>query len=221
MWGIVKRYRDSSEVMEIRALWEHGEETDWKNALAFYYRELNDEELVLDREMETLDVIKIKNMSVNEFYTFLHDKYFLWKYTAKNRLATTRKSLRKYIDENRLNELAMIQREIFAMDHNEIGECLETVSQIQGLGISGASGLLAILFPDEFGTVDQFVCKRLKEINLPEYEELTALDPQKQMKARDGAMLIEIMREKALELNQRFHTDFWTPRKIDMILWSV
>ena len=27
--------------------------------------------------------------------------------------------------------------------------------------------------------------------------------------------------EKANELNQRFDTDFWTPRKIDMVLWSI
>ena len=36
----------------------------------------------------------------------------------------------------------------------------------------------------------------------------------------DGVILVEIMREKAEELNRNFNTDFWTPRKIDMILWS-
>ena len=40
------------------------------------------------------------------------------------------------------------------------------------------------------------------------------------LKIKDGIMLIEIMKEKAKELNKRFHTDFWTPRKIDMVLWS-
>jgi hypothetical protein len=35
----------------------------------------------------------------------------------------------------------------------------------------------------------------------------------------DGVKLIEIMREKARELNIRFSTRLWTPRRIDMVLW--
>ncbi len=32
--------------------------------------------------------------------------------------------------------------------------------------------------------------------------------------------MISIMREKAQELNDIFGTHEWTPRKIDMILWT-
>ena len=38
----------------------------------------------------------IKDYTVEEFYNFLHDEFFVWKYTAKNRLATTRMNLQKY-----------------------------------------------------------------------------------------------------------------------------
>ncbi len=34
------------------------------------------------------------------------------------------------------------------------------------------------------------------------------------------AILISIYRQKANELNIKFNTNFWTPRKIDMILWA-
>jgi hypothetical protein len=36
----------------------------------------------------------------------------------------------------------------------------------------------------------------------------------------NGMVLINIMFRKAKENNEIFGTDFWTPRKIDMILWS-
>jgi hypothetical protein len=37
---------------------------------------------------------------------------------------------------------------------------------------------------------------------------------------KDALLLIEIMRRKATELNTLFHSDEWTPRKVDMILWD-
>jgi len=35
------------------------------------------------------------------------------------------------------------------------------------------------------------------------------------------ATAIDILRKKAAQLNELFHTDEWTPRKIDMILWTL
>ena len=37
---------------------------------------------------------------------------------------------------------------------------------------------------------------------------------------KNGVILISIYRQKANELNIKFNTNFWTPRKIDMILWA-
>jgi len=42
-----------------------------------------------------------------------------------------------------------------------------------------------------------------------------------QLKIKDAVILVEIMKNKAKELNIKFTTSFWTPRKIDMILWVV
>jgi hypothetical protein len=38
-------------------------------------------------------------------------------------------------------------------------------SQIRGLGTAGASGLLALMYPTHFGTVDQFVVKGLQQVD--------------------------------------------------------
>ena len=37
---------------------------------------------------------------------------------------------------------------------------------------------------------------------------------------KEGVLLIEIMQRKAVDLNQRFETDEWTPRKIDKAMWG-
>ncbi len=37
----------------------------------------------------------------------------------------------------------------------------------------------------------------------------------------DAVLLVQIMRRKALQLNELFHTKEWTPRKIDKILWTL
>jgi hypothetical protein len=76
------------------------------------------------------------------------------------------------------------------------------------------------MYPAEFGTVDQFVVKALRDVQeLPEAEALARMNPE-QLTTNDGVLLIGIMRRKAAENNQQFATTAWTPRKIDKILWT-
>ncbi|MGN0572479.1 MAG: hypothetical protein ACI4IX_00930 [Acutalibacteraceae bacterium] len=211
----------ATEEKSLKFLWENGSKEDWERALNHYYEILKEEQIAIEKYIENLNADEIKALSVTDFYDFLYDKYFVWKYTQKNRLATTRKALKKYADEDNLSLLAEIQNQIFTMNHNDIEQCLDLATKIHGLGVAGASGLLAVLFPQKFGTIDQFVAKRLKELYISKYcNELNKMNPNS-LKKSDGVILIEIMREKADELNHKFNTDFWTPRKIDMILWSI
>lgn len=204
----------------ISSLWNHGSEIAWKEALDYYYQILRVEELALDRYMESIDADEIAQMPVDAFYAFLYDEYFVWKYTAKNRLATTRKSLRWYMEENRLSELAGIQKSLFSADHEDIEKCLSIAAGIRGLGTAGASGLLSILFPKSFGTIDQYVVRALREVEgLPYEAELAKMNPDS-LNIKNGALLIRILREQAARLNQKYNTDFWTPRKIDMVFWA-
>ena len=205
----------------ISNLWNNGSETAWKEALEHYYNFQDADAVDLDRYMEKVNPDNVAQLSADEFYNFLHDKYFVWKYTAKNRLATTRKYLRRYVEENNLSELADIQKRLFLSDRSNIGKCMSIATEIRGLGPAGASGLLSILFPESFGTVDQFVVKALREVEGFSYaNELAKMNPES-LSMDNSVLLIRILREKANELNQRFDTDFWTPRKIDMVLWSI
>lgn len=199
-------------------LWYDGDEPEWENALAHYHTLYKD--VSLETFMEKLRPEVVEQMSASEFYQFLHDKYFVWKYTAKNRLATTRSHLRKYLDGNQLHQLEQIHNQIFSTDRSKATDMLTVVSQIKGLGIAGASGLLSILFPEQYGTVDQFVVLALLTIDeLPEHDRLGKMKPEF-LSLKDGVLLEEIMRQKALELNQKFQANRWTPRKIDMVLWA-
>jgi hypothetical protein len=93
-------------------------------------------------------------------------------------------------------------------------------SGLKGLGPAGASGLLAVMFPTAFGTVDQFAVKALQSIpDLPESSIVAKTKPQ-QLSLPDAAVLIAIMRRKAAENNQVFQTLAWTPRMVDKVLWT-
>jgi hypothetical protein len=160
-------------------------------------------------------------MSANEFCQFLNEEYYVWKYTVKSRSATTRKSLQKYMDQNEMDELEAIHQKIFSFDLNDVSKGLSIALKIRGLGIAGASGLLALLYPEHFGTVDQFVVKALNTVeSLSQKNDVMRINPDG-IKLEEATLLIQIMREKAKELNSVNNTFFWTPRKIDMVLLWV
>jgi hypothetical protein len=209
--------------MDIIKLWNEGNASDWDEALDAYYEtpsvKRNQE---VEKLMDSIDSNRIREMSVQDFYLFLHDEYFVWKYTAKNRLATTRKQLEKYEAEG-MSQLEKAQKGIFRAfdeDPEDTEELLYKATRIYGLGTAGASGLLAVLFPEYYGTVDQFLVYALRKLeNLPEYATLERMNPEG-LTIKDGIVLEDILRRKTKELNEKFATQEWTPKKVDMILWT-
>ena len=210
----------SAQSNMLQYLWHNGSEKQWLEALDGYFQMLRPEQRKIEDYINNIQAETVKQLDEYGFYDFLYNKYFVWKYTAKNRLATTRKSLEKYISNGELSALKTIQMQLFSTKKSEVENCLKIACQIRGLGTAGASGLLAILFPEDFGTVDQFVAKRLQEIGHPTYNTVLQNINPEGLKIRDGVVLVEIMKQKAAELNKKFHTSFWTPRKIDMVLWA-
>lgn len=202
----------------IGELWYSTNQDDWILSEACYWKKVSDTNISLEKSLEEINPDDIKQMSSEAFYIFLHDTYFVWKYTAKNRLATTRAQLKRHLTD--ISALTEVQKELFSFDKAQIRTGLEIASKIRGLGISGASGLLSVLFPDYFGTVDQFLVKSLLCIEeLKERKSLTQMRLEA-LTLSDGVVLEQILRAKASELNRIFQTDTWTPRKIDKILWA-
>ena len=202
--------------MKIKEIWNSKEISVWKDALSKATIETGRDDSI-ETKMSKLNVEYIQHLPVEDFYSFLHDDYFVWKYTAKHRLTSTRNSLKKY--ENDMNELREIQDGLFSFKLSEIGKGLEIAHQIKGLGISGASGLLALLFPSYFGTVDDMVIRAL--LTCDEYRDDTAIkaiNPQN-ININDAVYLIEQFKKKAHELNELSNEYCWRPRDIDVILW--
>ncbi len=213
--------------MQINDLWGSRSERDWSDALGAYWRIPSVvRNKALEDLMDQLDVLGVKALGPREWYEFLRDKYFPWKFTECRYLKNTLKHLRKYEDTNSLGDLAVIKDHLFDFDLTNSWEGLRRAKEIHGLGWIASSGLLAVLFPEQFGTFDQMVVGSLCEIrSLPERTELLAmkelLDKKRDLKHGHGVLLIDIMRRKAAELNTLFRTDTWTPRKIDMILFAL
>jgi hypothetical protein len=204
----------------IREMWNSNNPDLWQKALNRYWTFVKTSNLALEKEMDELDAEVVRKMTSKAWFEFLLEKYFRWKYTAPNRDASTTKMLRSYAANNELGALHAIKERLFAADRDNIQQCLSIASLIRGLGIAGASGLLAVLFPAQFGTVDQFVVKALAKIpELPERGLIAAMSPES-LRLNEATILIRIMRGKAAELNQSSSLVRWTPRKVDMVLWT-
>ena len=206
--------------MNINELWRSSESMAWEQALQRYWHFVQPRNLELERALDVLDLKRLQCLSPQGWYDFLHDEYFRWKYTAPNRYATTTIQLRKYIDDGELEELESLRKQILNLDRNDVRQGLATAKKIRGLGTAGASGLLSLIYPDHFATVDQFVVTALRLVNdLPEANALSKMNPQN-LSLTDGVLLIAILNRKAKENNRQFSMAAWTPRKIDMVLWT-
>jgi hypothetical protein len=206
--------------IDIGDLWHSEDAYAWQEALRRYWNYVHPTHVELERALECLDLRRIREFTPLEWYEFLRDEYFRWKYTTDNRYATTTGQLRRYLDDGCLEQLDRVRQQLVELPLDDLRKALVTAQQIRGLGTAGASGLLALMHPNVFATVDQFVVKALAQVRaLPEALALTKMHP-KSLSIANAIVLIGIMRRQAAALNQRFRSDFWTPRKVDQVLWT-
>ena len=203
----------------IHELWFSHDAAEWNAALHRYWALIQPRNVALEEAMERLDRERIRQMSPDEWFAFLHDEYFRWKYTAANRYATTTSKLKqKAGTQAGRQELHRIREKILAINPANIRASID-IAKLPGLGTAGVSGLLALLYPEAFGTVDQFVVKALREIpDLPEASALARMNPEG-LTSRDGEVLINIMRRHAVVLTHALGAP-WRPRDVDKVLWT-
>jgi len=205
---------------EIEQLWHSSDPSNWQCALDRYWEFIKPTRLGLEREMDTLRPDDVRYLDADQWYEWLLDKYFVWKYTEANRCATFTKYLKRQATDLGRHHLLTIRDQVLGCENASIGDALSAAREFKGLGPAGASGLLALLFPAKFGTVDQFAVRALRKVRcLPERDKLRRMKP-KSLTIRDGIVLVEIMRRKAGSLNELLDTNGWTPRKVDKVLWA-
>ncbi len=206
--------------MLISNLWITEDPIAWDDALKRYWSFVQPRNLDLEKSLDALDIERIRRMDPREWYDFLRTKYFRWKYTAPNRYATTARQLKRYADDGKLDDLDGVRQRLLALDTDDIRLGLKTASVVHGLGTAGASGLIALMYPQKFGTVDQFAVKALRQVEgMPEAEALARMNPDS-LTISDGVLIIGVLRRKAADLNRVFKSVVWTPRKLDMVLWT-
>lgn len=202
-------------------IWHCHSEADWRVLLDEYWCVVKPVNIEIERAVERFRLAEVENLDAEGWYNFLLETYFRWKYTARNRYGSTTKHLKRYAKDGSLADLYGIKQNLLAFDLNDIERGLKLATSIRGLGTAGASGLLSVFLPTHFATVDQFVVKALRQVDdLPQIEAVRKLNPEG-LTVRAGVLLIQIMRAKAAENNLLFGTDFWTPRRIDMALWTL
>ena len=206
--------------MNINELWYSHDPTMWEQAIDRYWSFVRPENIELERSLNELNLQLLKNLNPQSWYEFLRDDYFRWKFTAKNRYASTTIQLKRHIDDGALNELNNIRQRLLDLNPNETLKGLKTAKEIHGLGTAGASGLLSLMYPKDFATVDQFVVRALRQIDgLADAGALNRMKPEG-LTLNNGLLLISILTRKAIDNNLEFGTLTWTPRKIDMVLWT-
>jgi hypothetical protein len=206
--------------MTINELWHSHDEAQWHSAADRYLKLAKPTVRPLFRELDSLTVDQIRALDARQWFDFLYDKYFPWKYTSANWLLVSRRHLSNFLVTNTLDDLFRFKARLLSLQTEDVATALRTVSAIPGMGVPSASGLLALTYPNAFGTVDRFVVAALKSVHrLDEEQRIQKMNP-KSLNLSDATILIQIMRRKAADNNRVFPTNSWTPRKIDKVLWA-
>jgi hypothetical protein len=93
-------------------VWKSNDVAVWEIALAGYWTEVRAENTQLEKSLEKLKVADVRQFSPTDWYDFLLSKYFPWKYTSANRLATTTADFLDGFRAMGLLELDKIRRRI-------------------------------------------------------------------------------------------------------------
>jgi hypothetical protein len=169
----------------------------------------------LERQLEALDLDRLRRMDARGWYEFLRDGY-----GPANQYGCMIRSLSPFVDAPGVEALDRCRKRLLALDPGDIAIGLRVASAIRGLGIVGASGLLSLMYPSAFGLVDEFVVRALREVEgLKEAAALARMSGRR-LGIRDGAILIGILRRKGTDLSCLLD-EVWTPRMIGRVLRAV
>ena len=203
-------------------LWRSQDPSEWDYCEGeLYDAHVKKENRAIELELERPGLReRIARMDAAQFHTFLRDEYFPWKFTFGPERAGNLKWLAQHVSNGTMDRVERVRRRLVNRGDDSTGAPIEMMmgehGGIHGLAVAGASGLLALVYPEEFGTVDVKLTQALQQVGLPQ---VARINP-KAIHVEDAVVMIEIMQVKALELNRTFGVSKWTPRLIDRVLWA-
>lgn len=208
-------------MVSIQDVWTSEENSVWCAQIDAYWKYIEAQgKKALEEEMANLNSQLISDSTDGAWRDFLANKYIPWKHSpGRFWRSMQKKFIARYAVQEQQTLLSTVKSRIFACNRGMTKELLDIVDEIYQFGIPSASGLLSLLFPSHFGTVDRFAIESLQRIE--EFKgdiEIQRIKP-KSISLNDAVHAISIMRVKALENNKLFGTDYWTARRIDMVLY--
>jgi hypothetical protein len=196
-------------------LWSSQDPSEWDYCEGeLYDAAVKPENRMIERQLERPGLReRLALMDTDQFY------YFKWKFTVEPGRSGNAKALAGHVRDGTMDRVERVRRRLVKRVDDNVSASIQMMmgkhGGIRGLGVAGASGLLALVYPEEFGTVDVKVTEALQQVGLPQ---VARINPTA-IKIEDAVIIIEIMRVKALELNRMFGANKWTPRLIDRVLW--
>ena len=118
--------------MNINDIWHSHNPIVWEQALNRYSCFVRPENIELESALGALSLERLKKFDSQAWYDFLHNEYFKWKYTAKNRYASTTKQLKRYINDDTLDVLDKVRQRLLLLNPNETLIGLNTAIEIRG-----------------------------------------------------------------------------------------
>ncbi len=222
----------------LNELWHHGAEQDWEDAAQEYWsrpgvarqRELEER---MDRVHESRAEIL---SSEDNFYRFLFEDLYPWKMDP-TRIVPQQRNLEKYhmdtpagIDRLRQYLLSSARK----LGSLAVDKMFKRMTPVGGMGIPVASGCLAVLFPEYFGTLDRFCLRGFLTVDddpATEFFRLTdevVSNPdeffgkyEQESRLHVAKLMTLLYRQKAESLNERFRTTAWIPRRIEKVVWTL
>ena len=210
------------EKIDIKDIWNCNEEGKWKDAEEEYSKRIN-QVAIIEKKFEQMTTEEILDLSPDKFYIFLRDMYFPWKFTGvylKPRLENLKTienkkmQIKDVIDD--LKELQTRIEDKKELNDDDMSNAIRNLQKIPGIGPSAATGLLSILFPTHFGTIDKFVAINLKKVGY-DISEQDCIN----ISVENAINMENILLKKVKKMNTDMNTDYWTPRRLDKILWSI
>ena len=207
--------------LDINDLWDLRDENEWLDALDRDWLNLDGHRShPIEYFINTGNLEYLQKLGMQQWYDFLN-RYFHWKFKG-NHLQEKLTDL----DKNSFEHLFSVKCTLEAVNELDLADsrkCLNVVKRIRGLDYPGASGLLALIFKQWFGTVDRCVLESLYAIeSLPEKQAIgeirSWLRRNRDWREYGVLFVIDIMRRKAAQLNGWFSTSKWTPHNIAKIL---
>lgn len=217
---------------EFLTVWSSTDQNPWHGGFERYWTHPTvKKNLAIEREIDQAMSLRDNILSSgSDLVQFLEDWYYPWKFDPIGATNKNRQALQIDYAQHPIKYDNACRR-VLQLNLADSARCLSAVGSgsIPGMRVSAASAFLAVLFPEWFGTVDQHTLRNLLKIVDPRADWLRAqvhnpatfFSGDHQLAQHRASLMVALYREQAQRLNSGLTTPYWTPRKVEMVVFAL